>query len=645
MTGRYLPHSWSLLTKIVTINLLVLLVAFLALVWYVLPLYEDSMLQQRRWYVASRVEMAYQLVGSYRQRFEDGELPLALAQERALARLQIMSVKDDYFWVHSLNLVMLMHPYEPALVGKSLPEDGGGSYNTRRLFVAMNRMVTKSGKGFIAYDWPKPGQHKPVPKLSYVRLFEPWGWVIGSGVYIDDIHAEVESLRHKVYVVVGMVLAMIIVFSVIAAARIKRPIQQSLELLQNIPEHYRPEPVAGGRLDESGRLLQSLIALVTKVTEAKNMAEAASAAKGEFLAQLSHEIRTPMNAISGLTELAIDQADSPQQRELLAGIQYAADHLLSLVNQVLDFSKLESGAVELEQVPFRLRQTLQATLLPFAVRARAKGIGFDTLFDDTLPESVVGDPVRLRQVVVNLVGNAVKFTSQGGITVHVEAGAPFEGQLELCISVKDTGIGIPREKIDQIFTPYAQAESSTTRKFGGTGLGLSIVRRLLEVMQGTITVDSQPGVGTTFQVTVPVRLPEEPDRMAIASADAMASQRVLVAEDSQINRLMLVKMLEKLGHVVDVAATGREAVERWKQGDITIILMDIQMPEMDGLEAARIIRSLEAERSSGHVPIIALTGQDSPEDLKQCTSSGMDLHLKKPVHFCELAAALRRMFE
>lgn len=645
MTGRYWPHSWSLLTKIVTINLLVLLVAFLALIWYVLPLYEDSMLQQRRWYVASRVEMAYQLVGSYRQRFGDGELPLALAQERALARLQIMSVKDDYFWVHSLNLVMLMHPYEPALVSKSLPEDGGGSYNTRRLFVAMNRMVTKTGEGFITYDWPKPGQHKPVPKLSYVRLFEPWGWVIGSGVYIDDIHAEVESLRHKVYVVVGMVLAMIVVFSVIAAARIKRPIQQSLELLQNIPEHYRPEPVAGGRLDESGRLLQSLIALVTKVTDAKNMAEAASAAKGEFLAQLSHEIRTPMNAISGLTELAIDQADSPQQRELLAGIQHAADHLLSLVNQVLDFSKLESGAVELEQVPFRLRQTLQATLLPFAVRARSKGIGFDTLFDDTLPESVVGDPVRLRQVVVNLVGNAVKFTSQGGITVHVEAGTPFEGQLELCISVKDTGIGIPREKIDQIFTPYAQAESSTTRKFGGTGLGLSIVRRLLEVMQGTITVESQLGAGTTFQVTVPVRLPEEPDRMAIASADAMASQRVLVAEDSQINRLMLVKMLEKLGHVVDVAATGREAVERWKQGDITIILMDIQMPEMDGLEAARIIRSLEAERSSGHVPIIALTGQDSPEDLKQCTSSGMDLHLKKPVHFCELAAALRRMFE
>jgi len=643
MKGSYWPHSWSLLTKIVAINLLVLLVAFLALVGYVLPLYEDSMVQQRRWYIASRVEMAYQLVGNYRQRVADGELPLAVAQERALARLKIMSVKDDYFWVHSLNLVMLMHPHEPSIVGKPLPEEGGDRYSTRRLFIAMNRIVAQSGEGFINYNWPKPGQRKAVPKLSYVRLFEPWGWVIGSGVYIDDIHAEVESLRHKVYLVVGLVLAAIIVFSVAAAARIKRPIQQSLELLQNIPEQYRPEPVAGGRLDESGRLLQSLIALVAKVTDDKNMAEAASAAKGAFLAQLSHEIRTPMNAISGLTELAIEQAGSPEQRELLTGVQHAADHLLSLVNQVLDFSKLESGVVELEQVPFSLRQTLQAALLPFAMRARAKGISFDTIFADTLPESVEGDPVRLRQVVVNLVGNAVKFTSQGGITVHVEPGTCFHGQLELCIAVKDTGIGIPREKIDQIFTPYAQAEASTTRKFGGTGLGLSIVTRLLEAMQGTITVESQPGVGTTFTVTVPVRQLEEPDRMAAVSVDAMVRQRVLVAEDSQINRMMLLKMLEKLGHFVDVAANGREAVERWKQGDITIVLMDIQMPEMDGLEAARTIRSLEAERSSGHVPIIALTGQDSPEDLKQYSSSGVDLCLKKPIQFSELAAAFRRM--
>lgn len=395
-------------------------------------------------------------------------------------------------------------------------------------------------------------------------------------------------------------------------------------------------------LDESNRLLRALVNLVTGLRAQKEQAEAASAAKGAFLAQMSHEIRNPMNAINGLTELALDQAPSPQQKELLEGINHAANHLLSLVNQVLDFSKLEAGTVELEQIAFDVRQTITATLLPFSVRMRSQGIGFETILAADLPKQVIADPTRLRQVLVNLVGNAVKFTRQGHIEVTVEKGKQVGRRCELRIMVRDTGIGIPQEKIDQIFAPYTQAAASTTREFGGTGLGLTIVKQLLEAMQGTITVESKPGEGTSFFVTVPVDIPDHHEQAGYADIQDVAKQRVLLAEDNEINRMMLAKLLEKTGHLVDAVPDGKAAVEQWKNGAYTLILMDIQMPGMDGLEATRIIRSLEAGQG-GHIPIIAMTGQDSSEDAENCYQAGVDLHLKKPVQLCELTAAVARV--
>ena len=639
MASRYWPHSWNLLTKIVAVNLLVLFVAFLALMFYVLPLYEDKLLLQRKQYIAQLVDMATAVVENCHQQELKEKLTTSEAQQSALATLKVMSKDNGYFWIHDMQLKMIMHPYETSLDNRNLANYADP--NGKKLFVEMNQLVAGSGSGYLEYLWPKPGQDRPVAKVSNVKLFAPWGWVIGSGMYLDDISNEVASLRHKVYLIVGLVLVLITGFSLVVAIRIKKPLQQALELLQDIPEQYRPVQ-STVVLDESNRLLRALVNLVTGLKAEKEQAEAASVAKGRFLAQMSHEIRTPMNAITGLTELALDQSPSPQQRELLESISHAANHLLSLVNQVLDFSRLEAGTVELEQITFNLPQTVTATLLPFAVRVRSKGVGFETVLAEDLPKQVIGDPTRLRQVLVNLVGNAVKFTNQGHIEVTVEKGEQVGRRCELHIMVRDTGIGIPQEKIDQIFAPYTQASASTTREFGGTGLGLSIVKQLLEVMQGTITVESKPGEGTSFYVTVPVDIPDHEEQSYCAEIQDVTPQRVLLAEDNDINRMMLAKLLGKTGHYVDVVPNGRAAVDQWKKGGYSLILMDIQMPEMDGLEATRIIRSLETGQG-GHIPIIAMTGQDSQEDVENCYKAGMDLHLKKPVQLCELAAAVARV--
>lgn len=638
MQKRRWPYSWNLLTKIVAINLVVLAVSFLALSLYVLPLYEDTLRGHRKNYITSSVHMAAQILSRYYQLEQSGEFSRQQAQQRAFTTMLIMRHNNDYFWVHSLDYKVVAHPYDRTLSGQDISKvvDARG----KLLFVEMNRLVRERGEGFVEYYWPKPGAGDPVAKLSYVKLFKPWGVVVGSGMYLDDIESEVTSLRNKVYVLVALLFLGIIGFSVAAAVRIKRPIQQALELLQGVPEQYRPRSDEVTSFDESGRLLQSMVMLASTLARDKDEAEAKNAAKGAFLAQLSHEIRTPMNAIKGLCELMRDGEIPAQQQELLQGIRHSSDHLLSLVNQVLDFSKLEAGSVEVEQVPFDLRQMFDAALLPFVLKSRSKGLWFETSYAATLPSRIEGDPVKLRQIVVNLVGNAIKFTRKGGITVTVDGVALADERFELVINITDTGIGIAQEKLERMFEPYTQAECSTTREFGGTGLGLSIVRRLLDAMGGRVSVESRQYTGSSFQVRVPV-VPLIDVTPPLAES-VWVPQQVLLAEDSDVSRLMLVRLLERLGHQVDAVPDGRAAVERWKQGGYTVILMDVQMPELDGMEAARLIRSLEAVGDS-HIPIVAMTGLSELKDQDACLQAGMDYLLVKPVEGLELAELLQRI--